>query len=517
MNNHRGHREETDKYILIFLGALCALCDKSAFRIQSVKTMQILISSIAALFAILALGFTASAENVDLSTVPKRDSVQLTIYNSEDITLVRETRAVTFKKGLNPLQFSWANTLIDPSSVELRFLTATDKLDVEDTTFPHDKPQMLYWNVKSEIDGEATIQITYFTSGITWSADYIAIADKDESTLKIDGFVRLTNNSGEQYDDAQVRLVVGTINLVEKIAQLANVPMSEVSSLPAEGQDRFRREAVSRAMGRASGGAMAPPAAPAPAPAEKEIIKEGLSEYFIYSIEGTETIPNGWSKRMRSFDGQSVPIKVQYRYRPREYGEQLVRMYLTTNNKESKLGTTPLPDGTFRVFRNNGRDGLSYLTQQQVKYIPIGDKIELNLGVDPEVVFKLEKLRTTRDNLVMKINNVDKYQKVGDDAVEREYNSAVAGWDDHTLFRQQIRNNTAKPIDVEIRRSFDGHTVFRSQLEPMQFDFQTAQFTTKIAPSAKKDLLYKIVTHQGRNKKQDNLTLETAEVENQGK
>ena len=38
--------------------------------------------------------------------MPKRDTVQLTIYNSEDLTLVRETRTVTFKKGVNPLQFS---------------------------------------------------------------------------------------------------------------------------------------------------------------------------------------------------------------------------------------------------------------------------------------------------------------------------------------------------------------------------------------------------------------------------
>src|SRR5688572_24670183 len=135
------------------------------------------------LAAILA-GGAARAENVDLSTVPKRDTVQLTIYNSEDITLVRETRVVTFKKGANPLQFSWANTLIDPSSVELKFLTSPDRLDVLDTTFPHDKPQMLYWNVQSEMDGEATIQITYFTSGITWSADYIAIAGGDEKNVK---------------------------------------------------------------------------------------------------------------------------------------------------------------------------------------------------------------------------------------------------------------------------------------------------------------------------------------------
>ena len=55
----------------------------------------------------------ASASNIDLSTIPARDSVQLTIYNSEDLTLVRETRRITFRRGVNPLQFSWANTLID--------------------------------------------------------------------------------------------------------------------------------------------------------------------------------------------------------------------------------------------------------------------------------------------------------------------------------------------------------------------------------------------------------------------
>src|SRR5579864_3070615 len=96
----------------------------------------------------------AFARNVDLSTVPDRDTVQLTIYNSEDLTLVRETRKVTFKEGVNPLQFSWADTLIDPTSVELRFLAHPEQFDVLDTTFPHDKPQMLYWNVKSEFDGE---------------------------------------------------------------------------------------------------------------------------------------------------------------------------------------------------------------------------------------------------------------------------------------------------------------------------------------------------------------------------
>src|SRR6476661_8105111 len=147
-----------------------------------------------ALFCVLIASLTLRstlAENVDLSTVPSRSTVQLTIYNSEDITLVRETRVVTFKKGVNPLQFSWANTLIDPSSVELKFLTNADKLDVLDTTFPHAKPQMLYWNVNSDFGGEAKIQITYFTSGITWSADYLCLADAAEKNMKFEGFVRV--------------------------------------------------------------------------------------------------------------------------------------------------------------------------------------------------------------------------------------------------------------------------------------------------------------------------------------
>lgn len=445
------------------------------------------------------------AGNVDLSTVPRRDSLQLTIYNSEDLTLVRETRTVTFKQGMNPLEFSWTNTLIDPSSVELKFLTQADKFDVLDTTFPHDKPQKLYWNVKSDIDGEATIQITYFTSGITWAADYLCIADKDEQHMGLEGFVRVTNHSGEDYENAQVRLVVGNINLVEKIAQLAQVPMNRVDELEMKDKSVFRREAALGMMSRA-----AAPAANGAAGGsdEKQIIKEGLSEYFIYTIEGTETIPNGWSKRMRSFEGKTVPFKIQYRYRPQEYGDQLVRLYLLTNDKDSKLGTTPLPDGSVRVFRDNGRDGLSYLTQQQIKYVPIGDKIELNLGSDPEVIFELLKPRCARENLWVKLGDHNEYRQVGGNETVRVQNTSVAGWDDRIVYNQRIRNYTSKPIDVEIRRTYPGHVVFRSMLEPTLHDFQTVQFQKQVGAGERVDLTFEVVQHQGYNAKQQNVTLE---------
>ncbi|MFN0022081.1 MAG: DUF4139 domain-containing protein [Pirellulaceae bacterium] len=450
----------------------------------------------------------ARAENVDLSTVPARSTVQLTIYNSEDITLVRETRAVTFKKGVNPLQFSWANTLIDPSSVELKFLTNADKLDVLDTTFPHAKPQMLYWNVQSEFDGEAKIQITYFTSGITWSADYLCIADKDEQEMSFEGFVRVFNNSGEEYEDAQVRLVVGTINLVEKIAQLANIPVPEVKKMETAKYDNGKRQVLSESLSR-SGGARGGKGMPQD---EKEIIKEGLSEYFIYTIEGTETIKNGWSKRMRSLQGQKSPFKIEYRYRPREYGEQLVRLYLLKNDKDSKLGTSPLPDGTVRVFRDNGRDGLSYLTQQAIKYVPIGDKIELNLGKDPEVIHELIKLRTFRTDLILQINGTNEFRKIGGDGVFKEENATLVGWNDHEILTERIRNYSAKPINVEIRRTIPGHIIYKSLLESKLHDFQTVEFHSTIPAGKKADHLFELVRKQGTSAKQNNITLEKGEV-----
>ena len=257
-------------------------------------------ASLALLLCSLLAACRCAAENVDLSTVPKRDTVQLTIYNSEDLTLVRETRVVTFKKGVNPLQFSWANTLIDPSSVELKFLTSGRQA----RRARHDLP--------ARQAADAVLERPERVRRRSDDPDHLlhqrhhlerrlrrASPTRTKQTMDVEGFVRVTNNSGEEYEDAQVRLVVGTINLVEKIAQLAQIPMSEVSKLDAR-TARTSFATRSRLHGRDGRRRRRRRRQPAPRRSEKQIIKEGLSEYFIYTIEGTETIPNGWSKRMRS-------------------------------------------------------------------------------------------------------------------------------------------------------------------------------------------------------------------------
>ena len=50
----------------------------------------------------------------------------------------------------------------------------------------------------------------------------------------------------------------------------------------------------------------------------------------------------------RLFQGQQAPFDVKYRYRPAEYGPNLVRLYILRNDEASSLGSTPLPDGVMR-------------------------------------------------------------------------------------------------------------------------------------------------------------------------
>src|SRR2546423_10243079 len=177
-----------------------------------------------AILVVLPLLLASQAwARINVVTLPDRHSVQLTIYNSVDLTLVRETRILTFRNGLNRLEFSWANTLIDPTSVEFRALTHADDVDVLDVSFPPRVDNTLEWRINSAFAGEVQVEIRYFTSGISWSADYVAEANKQEKLMGLSGYVRVNNNSGEDYENAQVRLVVGVIRLVEDIANLARM------------------------------------------------------------------------------------------------------------------------------------------------------------------------------------------------------------------------------------------------------------------------------------------------------
>jgi hypothetical protein len=243
----------------------------------------------------------AATARINVVSLPGRDSVQLTIYNSADLTMVRETRVLTFRQGLNKLEFSWANTLIDPTSVEFRAVSHADAIQVLDVRFPPRVTNTLEWSVQSEVVGEVVCEIRYFTSGVHWRAGYTVESNSSEQTMTLAGHVRVANSSGEDYENAQVRLVVGVIRLVEEIKALAQEAERDgrrTSELKAKLANAARSEMDSfDAMGGAAIGITpdAPPSKP------RDIAKESISEYFLYTVEGRDTIPTGWAKQMPSF------------------------------------------------------------------------------------------------------------------------------------------------------------------------------------------------------------------------
>ena len=447
------------------------------------------IAIIAALAALIA---PAAAENVDLVTLPGRDTVQLTIYNSEDITLVKETRQVTLKKGTNRLQFSWANTLIDPTSVELRPLDHADDIEIAHTVFPGSKPQHLIWSIDSKFEGQVPVEVSYFTSGLTWSMDYVSIVDAPEERMQFRGYVRVYNRSGEEYADAEVRLIVGTINLVEKIADLARRRGIDLTKdHDGRATNELRRRVMHKAMQQADQGKDVTDALGIQTEAKK-IVKEGLSEYFMFSIEGTETIPNGWSKRMRAVKADDVKFDIVYRMRRHQYGPRPVRFFIWRNDDEHKLGESPLPDGRVRIFRDNGRDGLSFLGEQQIRYVPIKAEIEVNLGPDDLVVYETRRMAVARLNFHFRRVN------------GREF---VDGWDERSGWVDTIRNYRGKAIAFELRRRWGGDVDYSSEMETTLFDYRTIEAKFTVDARGKRQYPCTVVVHHGTNAKQSRIKL----------
>lgn len=429
------------------------------------------------------------AGNIELNVLPVRDNVQITIYNSADLTLVREQRDLTLKKGWNWLQFMWANTLIDPTSLSMQPLKHRDKIEVQELTFPPRVRELGRWLIFSKVSGKVPMEITYLTSGLSWRAFYMGTLARNEKTMQLQGYVRVTNNSGEDYEDAQTRLIVGEVHMLDQIADLArrqypyNRPL-----LPGWGDDRGgggrgfdddKRDALRELCegsemeeyNRKNG------------EKPKDIKKEGLSEYFLYTIEGTETIPNGWGKRLPSFDFSDIPVVSLYKYDEEQYGPVPVRFVAFANDEDHKLGQTPIPNGRIRIYRYaDAEQYLSYVGGSEAKYIPVDEEIELNLG--PARQLKLEpKLMEYRTENFM-------YDAHGN----------ISGWDEVRTWKLELANTRELRVKLEITRGFATaywalETARESGYE--KHDATHARFTVELKPRSRFDLIYTVTTYHG--------------------
>ncbi len=444
----------------------------------------------------------APASAIELVTLPRRDNVQLTIYNSADLTLVRETRNLTLKKGWNWLQFMWANTLIDPTSLSLEPKKQRDKIDIQQLVFPARLRELGRWLIRSEVSGQVPFEITYFTSGLSWRAFYMGTLAPDEKTMQMKGYVRVANASGEEYENAQTRLIVGKVHLLDQIAELAKRQYAygrpatgggygggdyagwikardDLYALPQD-ESRFMTLNVSNRLGELR---------------PKEIKKEGLSEYFLYTIEGTETIPDKWGKRLLSFEAEDIEVESLYKYDEERWGGQTRRFVKFANDEEHNLGDTPIPNGQVRIFAQADEDGsLSYVGGTSVKYIPVNEEVELDLG-------------TAR---LVKVEPKLMDFKTANYKFDRRRN--IAGWDEIRTWMIETTNTRELPVEIEITREFgtadwalnlvDPASMAEDAISYEKHDATHARFTLKRKPKSKWTFGYTVTTYHGTRREE---------------
>ena len=431
----------------------------------------------------------APASAIELVVLPRRDKVQLTIYNSADLTLVRERRNLTLKRGWNWLQFMWANTLIDPTSLSLEPLAESDKIDIQQLVFPARLRELGRWLIRSEVSGQVPFEITYFTSGLNWRAFYMGTLAEDEKTMQLQGYVRVGNNSGEDYENAQTRLIVGKVHILDQIAELA------------KRQYPYGRPIIGRYGGRMGMGGYAGGDirdtdfsttlhyAWADGIAKgltnelkpKEIKKEGLSEYFLYSIEGTETIADKWGKRLLSFEAEDIKVKSLYKYDQERWGTQTIRFVAFTNDEEHNLGQTPIPNGNVKIYGQADSEGyLSYVGGADIKYVPVNEEVELNLGAARLVRVEPTLMDFKTENYV--------YDRKGN----------ITGWDEVRTWDIKITNTRELSIEIEITRGFGtAYWTLNTDGPYEKHDATHARFELNLEPRSKRTFGYTVTTYHG--------------------
>jgi hypothetical protein len=187
---------------------------------------------------------------------------------------------------------------------------------------------------------------------------------------------------------------------------------------------------------------------------------------------------------MRTVKADDVGFDIVYRMRAHQYGPRPVRFFIWRNDAEHKLGECPLPDGLVRVFRENGKDGLSYLGEQLIRYVPIKAEIKVNLGPDDLVVYETWKWKTRYYNFAFDRHN------------------RVIGWDEDGEWVDAIRNYRTKPIVFELRRVWKGDVEYHTAVKTVLFDYRTTETIFTVQPRSKVEYRRAVTVHHGDNGKQ---------------
>jgi hypothetical protein len=197
----------------------------------------------------------------------------------------------------------------------------------------------------------------------------------------------------------------------------------------------------------------------------KKVVKQGLSEYFLFTIEGREDIKDKEPKRLVALKVADVPLECFYKLSDRDGSQGFTKFYRFKNvrlldvlGKEKKLsamenlGLSPLPNGTVRLFSQYQTKDLAYVGGTETKYVPIGDRVEVNVGPDKDISIHRRLKDQKTSNVVVR-----QYKRRLDDKFVLYYD--LVDYDETLFFEEEIVSGKPVVAKTEVERRFDANVV----------------------------------------------------------
>ncbi|MCB1778929.1 MAG: hypothetical protein KDJ34_02330, partial [Candidatus Competibacteraceae bacterium] len=242
---------------------------------------------------------------IKLTTLPVRERVAIQLDHPQ-IALVEEERIVPLVKGINQVDFSWANTRIDPDTLVLRILAAPVEpalnAQVLSVSYPPNE-NALIWSVAANVSGTARVRISYVLGGLSKNFHYRAVAGRDEATLELAQYLQVHNNANEAYETAGFWAGVGQrFDKPLGLNETKEVQLSRFASVP------------------------------------------------IRKTYTCDPVTSGYLDRAQ--DKLNVP------------------MHYVIRNAGGALGQEPLPTGKARIFQDDGQGGTAFLGEDRGEFTP---------------------------------------------------------------------------------------------------------------------------------------------------
>jgi len=377
-----------------------------------------LLSLLAASALILVAG--SAQARVKLITLPVRERVEVQLDHAH-ATLVEEERIVPLVAGTNQVDFSWANTRIDPGTIVFRVIGyevdvggEAPEVNVLSVSYPPGE-NALVWDVHSTHSGPVRVRISYLLGGLTKSFNYRAVAENDESTLTLSRYIRIQNFANEQYQDTQIHAGLG---------------------------DKFTKPI-------------------------------GINETKEILIEKTIGVPiaKTYTCDLAQY-GYLDPAKKKLR---------VPMHYVLTNDADHKLGGEAMPYGKVRIFQKDSTGTTAFTGEDWGQFTPIDDKMKLYLGVAQDVVVKRTIERRDRTKVGGNLSHYDmvvKYEienfkdtPVTLDLAEQIENlRAEAGFNSGRPAEWTLGDQTTFAGKPDPEESSQHRVLFHAELPPRQGD-----------------------------------------------